>query len=242
MPYVTKVERERREWLTLAEAVEYVAAAEGISDALPSEQLSVSSGPEMSVTTSLGQVIDQASTLESVALKQIRLALQDHEIPVRWARETWPREKSFSPGAIFANDEPPPGGLFWQHTIVFPLENYAVLDRLFFLDSVMGMGLEDQEKANKRQLLLLRSRVHQLWPSTERIETEAILKKEKPTSEQIRQVAREVYGTTEPPPNINKAQQLIREKLPNATRVLMKPVLKEPEFVRRDSGNPKKPY
>jgi len=158
MPYVPKPERERRKWLTLAEAVEYVAAAEGISDALPSEQLSASSEPEWSVTMLWGQAIDKASTFESAALKQIRLALQDHEIPVRWARERWPREKSFIPGAIFANDEPPPGGTFWQFAIIFPLENYAVLDRSFSLDSVMGMGLQDQEKANKRQLLLLRSR------------------------------------------------------------------------------------
>lgn len=59
------------------------------------------------------------------------------------------------------------------------------------------------------------------------------------TENQIREEARVVYTEfAHDPPNMNRAEKLLRERLPGATRTRIRPVLREPEFVnlRRRSG------
>ena len=238
MPYEAKAERKKREWLPLAEAVEYVATAEGYSADPLQQPTPVWQKLETPFSVLWPELSGQATPAEPYALRQIRLALEDGEIPLRWKRETWPTEKTFLPDHLFADDKPPPSGIFWRFARIFPSDNYAVLDQL---ENWFGADV-DGEPGRRRQLLLLCSRVHELWPPRGRADTETPSKKEKPKSEQIRQVAREIYDAADPPPNINQAQVLIRKKIPHATKKLMEPILKEEEFVarRRPRGNPKR--
>jgi hypothetical protein len=102
------------------------------------------------------------------------------------------------------------------------------------------------KKGRYRQLLLFRSRIYELWPQDK---TSAKVKagsykngQSPPTEEEILKVVRELYEVTDPPPNIVKAEQLVRAKLPTAKREQIKATLKTPEFSqkRRPPGNQKK--
>jgi hypothetical protein len=226
MSYVTKFEREKRGWMTLAEAVEHVRIVEGYPANDPALQIEVH--PIFWLRS--------RDTLDR-ALQQIRAALVDGEIPVRWASATlWP-------DFFFANDDPPQEGTFWFIAAIYPSENYAVLDQE--TPKVLG----DNEWApdplgSKRQLLLLRAKVHELWPSPEMVKTKDPIrsfKKILPTLEEIRQVVCEIYDSNSRP-NIVEAEKLIKKKLPIAPRKMMRAVLDEPQFLakRRPAGNSKK--
>jgi hypothetical protein len=226
MPYVTKLERKRREWMTLAEAVEYVATVEGF----PANE-----GIPKSEKVHAIWWLRSLDTLDP-ALQQIRAALVDGEIPVKWASDT------FFSDFYFADDDPPPEGTFWIIAAIYPSENYAVLDQK--TPKVLGGECAPDPAGNKRQLLLLRSKVYELWPSTEMAnikDSSRSYGKTSPSLEEIEQVVREIYDSNSRP-NILEAERLVREKLPTATRKLVRHVLKEPQFSakRRPAGNSKK--
>jgi hypothetical protein len=54
------------------------------------------------------------------------------------------------------------------------------------------------------------------------------------SKQQIRQALRQIYDEAgDNPPNVNGAWQLIKARLPNARRNLVREVLREDEFARR---------
>lgn len=74
---------------------------------------------------------DAPPRAEEWALHQIRLALQDGEIPVRWAQLRWPATTTFIPGTLFSADRPPEMGPFWTHVFVYPAQDYAVAQEAY---------------------------------------------------------------------------------------------------------------
>src|SRR4249920_1487009 len=125
MPYKTKFERQKTEWMTLAQAVEYIKSVEDLSDPARDEQ---TSPPIESETGSpaMAWLWLRDSLLPRTPIDQLRAALQDDEIPIKWAQDKWPTSHSFFPNQPFAPDDPPTGG-FWRYAQIDCSANYAVL-------------------------------------------------------------------------------------------------------------------
>lgn len=246
MPYKTKFERLKAEWMTLAQAVEYVALVENCPTS-ERENISPTIAKNESPTAWMWTPSPHPSPMEA-ALDQIRAALQDDEIPKKWAQDRWPQSHSFVPNQLFALDDPP-SGFFWQYAQMDPSANYAVSDEtpLFLLGGVVG-----ERAANRRlrELLLLRSRVYELWPIKEtnnpppsppslqpapKVRRTPVI----PDENLIRNEARKLYDRSNPKPNMAKAENFIRDAIPGARRTLIRKILKDEEFAkqRRPAGN-----
>lgn len=247
MPYKTTFERQKSEWMTLAQAVEYVALVENYPPTSERENISPSIAKDDSPMAWMWTPSPHSPPMET-ALSQLRAALQDGEIPKKWAQEQWPKSHSFFPNQLFALDEPP-SGFFWQYAQIDPSANYAVSDEmpLFLSGGVVG---ERAANPRLRELLLLRSRVYELWPSKAtdspppslpRLEPAPTERRTPVISDEnlIKNEARKLYDRSNPKPNIAQAERFIREAMPGAKRTLIRKILKDEEFAiqRRPAGN-----
>jgi hypothetical protein len=216
LPYVSKAERERAQWMTLVEVVNHVQ---------------------------LSQRCDQAA-----ALSQLRMALADQEVPVRWKADPRPQGIfHIGPAPIFSVDQVSTDASYWIQTLIFLDGDGRVIDQPpFQYLEAEGELPPPQRLGRPRPLLLLRSRVLELWqmpsdtaPDSEQAEPPKLSRRKREDAE-IQQAAREVYrGAPEDPPNMDEAGREICQRLPGADRDAVRKVLKEEEFakLRRPSGN-----
>jgi len=235
--------------MTLAQAVEYVAFVENYPATSERENHStaMTEDESLSIAWTGTQLISTPSPMEA-ALNQVRAALQDDEIPIKWAQDRWPQSHTFFPNERFARDEPP-RGVFWGSAEIDPSDDYSVSDQMPF--ALSGGVASERAVGNRkmRQLLLLCAKVYELWPTKEgdRVPSRsspmaAPDKKYKaviPDENVIRNEVRELYGRSTPKPNMAQAEQSIRASIPGATRNMIRTVLKEDEFAkqRRSAGN-----
>lgn len=247
MPYKTRFERQKSEWMTLAQAVEHVASVENhLATCEPKKPATAKDAPPGMEW--LRNLSDHSPSMNT-ALSQIRAALQDGEIPIKWAQDGWPQSHTFIPSELFAFDDPPVG-VFWTYAEIDHSDNYLVSDQMPF---VLSGGVASERAAstrNMRQLLLLRAKVYELWPTKDRDSialssphTAAPLdnrhKAVRPEADLIRDELRALYDRSNPKPNMAQAEQSIRAAMPGATRGVIRKVLKEEEFAkqRRSAGN-----
>jgi hypothetical protein len=200
MPYRSKAERERPNWMTLRQAVVHVAVAEKCE---PGE-----------------------------ALHQLRLALGEADIPARWAADPpplIPGMYSVELPEIFSPEQVPRDARYWGRVTILLSGDCRVLHQS-----------EEQSLPSPRELLLLISRVLELWSNPTPFQLSMGHREDaglgyqanrRATTKQIREVAREVYASQDgKPPNTNEAETRVREKLPKASRKFIREVLKETEF------------
>jgi|SRR5581483_4760872 len=246
MPYKTRFERQKSEWITLAQAVEHVASVE--NHLATSEPEKPTTAEDAFLAMDWLRNPSPHSPAMNDALSQVRAALQDGEIPIKWAQDRWPQSLTFIPGELFAFDDPP-SGLFWQYAEIDYSNNYLVLDETPF---VLSGGVASERAVGNRkmrQLLLSRARVYELWPAKDSGSVAssssqgAALDKRYttviPEENLIRDEVRTLYNRSNPKPNMAQAEQAIREAMPGATRGVIRKVLKEEEFARqrRSAGN-----
>jgi hypothetical protein len=220
MSYTSKAQRERAEWMTLVEVVNHIRTVERCE--------------------------------QTAALDQLRRALSDGEIPNRWAADLRPLPFfHFGDPPNFSDDQVPTGAGYWLHALIFLDGDGRVIDQPFHHGEVEGEVLPSERQVRPRGLFLLRSRVLELWPLQNPVahcesendsadDARGPPKRRSYTDNEIREAAREVYGASgKNPPNIDKAEQLLREKLPGAQRKKIRPILSEDEFttLRRKPGN-----
>lgn len=244
MPYKTRFERQKSEWITLAQAVEHVASVESDrSTSEPKEPKATQDAPPGMEW--LRNPSPHSPALD--ALSQVRAALQDGEIPIKWAQDGWPQSHTFIPGELFALDDPPTG-VFWRYAEIDYPDSYLVSDQMPF---VLSGGVASERAVTDRkmrQLLLLRARVYELWPTKDRDSASssphgpALDNRRKgvsPEENLIRDEVRALYSRSNPKPNMAQAEQSIRAAMPGATRGVIRKVLKEEEFAkqRRLAGN-----
>jgi hypothetical protein len=177
------------------------------------------------------QVVD--CTDQAGALSQLRTAFVDREIPLRWAADPPPLEGDWlwDPWP-FSSDEVPNDPLFWFNALIFLDGDGLVVER------------------GPRQLLLLRSRVFELWPQSnhERKDRASTTQPEKLPrrgvgEDEIRSAARDIYREINRP-NKDISERLVRQRLRGGKRDDIRRILDEDEFanVRRKAGNqPKNP-
>lgn len=245
MPYETKLSRDSREWMTLSQAVHYVASVEDFHSQTALSKDSPSAPNQDSFVTVEREELSfkwmpHPPHLHA-ALSQILLALQDEEIPIKWAAEGYLAHWRLHRDLLFALDDPPTGRYFWSTAIILPSEDYAVRDQGVQLGSLETEYAVITDRGLRR-LLLLQSRVQELWPKkTPGNLSDAPAKKPVPSQDMIRTEARNVYRNFDPKPNIADAEVLIRKALPSAKRDLIRRVLNESEFEsqRRPAGNSK---
>jgi hypothetical protein len=246
MPYKTRFERQKSEWITLAQALEHVASVE---DHLATSETEKPTTAE-DASLAMGWLWNPAphSPAMDAALSQVRAALQDGEIPIKWAQDRWPQSHTFVPGELFAFDDPP-SGLFWRYAEIDYSNSYLVLDQTPF--ALSGGVASERAGGNRkmRQLLLSRARVYELWPTKDSDSVPsssppgAALDKRYttfiPEENLIRDEVRALYDRSNPKPNMAQAEQSIRAAMPGATRGVIRKVLKEEEFAnqRRSAGN-----
>jgi hypothetical protein len=220
MPYQPKAERERPLWLTLIEAVEHVQAH-----------------------------LEQHGCPELGALRQLRMACGEGEIPLRWAADQLPKG-IFRIGLppLFSDEEVPTDPMFWENALIFLIGSGRVIDQRFVYLDETDAALERAPRP--RELFLLRSRVLELWPlrsDTHEGETptgnsgsvDQIPTPRPATDEEILAVARNLYQQAgNNPPNLTKAEQLVAALLPETKRDFIRPILQRPEFenLRRKPG------
>ena len=246
MPYETKRSRDAKEWITLSEAVHYVASVENVRPGPPPSKDDPSAAPKTNSFLAVeGETISFKWTPFpphlADALKQILLALQDEEIPIKWAAErrregSWPLHRNL----LFDPDEPRTDRYFWSTAII--TEDYEVRDHMVQLGSLILDGVETNPDRGLRTLLLLQSRVYGLWPNKALEDLRSdVTKKATISPDVIRTEARNLYCNLDPKPNIARAEKLIREVLPYAKRDSIRDVLNELEFAsqRRPAGNSK---
>jgi len=178
------------------------------------------------------------------ALRQILAALQDEEIPIKWAANL-PRSghQPLLWDLLFDLDDPPTGRLYWSTVTVLPLADYAVLDSPIQVYDEEGELPPTNPSRGLRHLLLRKEPVLRLWPNTEGNGSSAENTKSvsHASKDAIRIEAKKIYQNYDPKPNIADAEKLIREALPTARRQSIRSVLSEPQFasLRRPAGNSK---
>jgi hypothetical protein len=222
MPYQPKAERERPLWMTLVEAVEHVQAH-----------------------------LAQHGYMGRAALRELRMACGEGEIPLHWAADQ-PPEGIIRVGLppLFSDDVVPTDPLFWENALIFLIGSGRVVDQRFIFIDEADTALERAPRP--RELFLLRSRVLELWPlrsdtqeedtptgesgSADQIPT----RRQSPaTDEEILAVARDLYRQAgNNPPNQTKAEQLVAALLLGTKRDFIRPILRRPEFgkLRRKPG------
>jgi hypothetical protein len=187
----------------------------------------------MSLTEAVRYVEVAEGSEQTEALIQIRMALGDGDIPVHWAADPLPQliyPVGFPP--LFSSDQVPTDAMYWDQVLIFLDGDGRVIDQ-----SVLG---EEKSPPRPRQLLLLRSRVFELWPLQDRKSDDSDgtrinasrLPIARTSKKQIREAAKEVYQTQvgKKPPNSYEAEKMIREKVEGATRKKIRAVLDENEF------------
>lgn len=231
MPYLTRQQREKLEWIPLKEAVRYVSEIEGA----PSAE---GEPPAQSVKWPWAWMPppDPTTAAERWALHQIRLALRDGEIPVRWAQLKWPDTKTFVPDTLFSPEPPPECGPFWTHVFIYPSREYAVAEEAVVLSG--GIFSDYLDKEPLRQLWLFKARVCELWPTRPAPSD----KGERPSTEEYRQrayqAAKKIYEQGQP--NLDQAWIKLRRLVPGIPRKIGRDeVLNMEEFAqrRRRPGN-----
>jgi hypothetical protein len=228
MPYKRKAERERLDWMTLAEAVEHINAQENTND----------------------------------GLCQLRLALGEGEIPVRWAAEEPTPTRYIASGpalfvgssqpSLFSSDEVPSDPHYWDSVLIFLDGEGRVIDQsfdyLYIERDGISQSLPPPRPIRPRQLYLLKSKILEFWPlQLHTVATEknaAPISKPRPASkEAIEKVLTGIYAeAAENPPNILTAEQRARKILGKASRKLIREVLSKPQFanLRRSPGKQSK--
>ena len=233
--------------MTLAQAVEHVASVEGYPTEAQIEQTWPAIWELMGVPATDWPPPSPHADLEA-ALNQIRAALKDDEIPIKWAQDGWPQSNTLIPCELFAFDDPPTG-VFWEYAEIDYSDGYLVSDQMPF---VLSGGVASERAVSNRkmrQLLLLRARVYELWPTKDRDSIASSSphgaaldnrhKAVSPEENLIRDEVRALYDRSNPKPNMAQAEQAIRAAMPGATRGVIRKVLKEEEFAkqRRSAGN-----
>jgi hypothetical protein len=220
MPYQSKAERERPLWMTLVEALEHVQAH-----------------------------LAHQGREELGALRQLRMACGEADIPLRWAADA-PLPGIYQVGLprLFSPVEVPTDPMFWDHALIFLTGNGWVVDQRFLFINEKDHSAEHAPRP--RELLLLRSRVLELWPlrsdahegvtAKDQVGSADQTSQPRPaTDEEILEVVRELYRQAgNDPPNQTLAEQMVRALFPPGTtkRDVIRPILKRPEFVRRKPG------
>jgi hypothetical protein len=201
----------------------------------------------MTLVEAVAHIQAQEGCDQIEALRQLRVALGEGEIPARWAAAPLP---PLGPLAmyvgsppLFSSDAVPTDALFWNHALIFLVGNGRVIDQSFLLD-------DDENRASEggprpRELFLLRTRVLEHWPlpseareDSNRVQSgssdQPKKRRPKPASKSvIRKTIKELYQQAgNNPPNQTKAEPLIAGVLPGTPRTLIRPILREEEFKR----------
>ena len=170
---------------------------------------------------------------QAEALDQLRMALADADIPAHWAADPLPPEiYSVGDPGPFSCDQVPTDAMYWLHVLIFISGDCRVIDQPSHYD-------ETQPLPRPRQLLLLRTRVMELWPLSSTTQP-GKLRRRKFNDDEILSAARDVYGKKENDrPNTPDAERLVRQKLGGGKRDNIRRILREPEFadIRRKPGN-----
>jgi hypothetical protein len=192
------------------------------------------------------QAVDRVD--QAAALYQFRMARADGDLPARWAADPPPLgDYDLWDPWPFSSDEVPTDPMYWFSVLIFLAGDGLVVDQRSCSSETLEHPLP-----RPRQLLLLRSRVFELWPPSdhERKDRGSTTQPEKlwrrkVEDDEIRSAARDIYREREnDPPNKPTAEQLTRQRLQGGKRDDLRKILEEDEFkiVRRKAGNqPKKP-
>jgi hypothetical protein len=188
---------------------------------------------------------------EAGALKQLRMALGDGDIPAHWAAEPLPPGfYSVGDPSPFSSDQVPTDALYWHSVLIFLEGDCRVIDQQRYDDEAQRPPLP-----RPRPLLLLRSRVVELWPLQDQVRkdssqtdsastTQPELPVHRPAStDDILRAARELYQRPGKPPNQTKAEQLLGRMFPGTSRKeFIRPILQRQEFddLRLKPGNQRK--
>lgn len=201
----------------------------------------------MTLSEAVNHIQSVECTDQAGALNQLRMALGDGDIPTRWAADPPPLGGySIGDPSPFSSEQVPTDAMYWHNVLIFLDGDGRVIDQPSYYDKTQEPPLP-----RPRQLLLLRTRVFELWPlsnhrikdsqtdlgSTTQPET---LPRRSFDDDEIRSAARDIYREREnDPPNETNAEQLVRQKLGGGKRDDIRRILKEQEFfgLRRKPGN-----
>src|SRR3984893_16041430 len=91
------------------------------------------------------------------------MACGEADIPLRWAADA-PLPGIYQIGLprLFSSDQVPTDPMFWDHALIFLTGNGCVVDQRFLFFNEEDYSPEPAPRP--RELLLLRSRVLELWP------------------------------------------------------------------------------
>lgn len=185
------------------------------------------------------------------ALKQLRMALGDGDIPAHWAAEPLPPGfYSVGDPSPFSSDQVPTDALYWDSVLIFLDGDGRVIDQQRYDDEAQRPPLP-----RPRALLLLRARVVELWPlqgqgrkDSSQTDSASTTRPEMPvqrpaSADAILRAARELYEQPGKPPNQTEAEQQLLAKFPGTSREpFIRKVLQSPEFkaLRLKPGNQRK--
>src|SRR5258708_1016614 len=173
----------------------------------------------ISLSDAIAYVEDREQCDPTAALRQIRTALGDGEIPARWGPDPAPDPIQLGAYATlyfttsqFADDQVPTDAGFWSGVLIMEGSG-KVIDQT---DSTLG--------PRPRELFVERRRVEALWPRAtnqdiptptlkpaKASKTAPAMRSLNASSKTIREVAHAIYTErTTLPPNVREAEQLIR--------------------------------
>jgi hypothetical protein len=224
MPYTSKMARERARWMTLREGIAHIEKAEHCSS--------------------------------KAARKQLGEAIADREVDARW-----PHALHLTRMGDYEDEDigPPRNMRFWKSARYILGGSGSILDDPACRPNHVRLKLIRENKLHYRSVLIRRDDVERIWPIAKGTAnprrptaelTDGTEKLDKPSAEpkpsiaQIREFARQVYA--DPAynrPNEENFWDIIKVKLPGASRILVRQIIKEPEFKsqRRSPGRqPKK--
>jgi hypothetical protein len=199
----------------------------------------------------LREALAHIETAEDCGLKaawdQLRDAIGDREAAVRWADVSLDLSTIGGGHYIEEDDVPPSEKWFWKSAWVKFKGEGRVLDDSVRRGKDVRLKLIREGKLSYRPLLVLREHVEKNWsiangtaepqrPTADLTDNTEKLHKPsadapKPSIAQIREFAKQVYADpAHNKPNENDFWDLIKVTLPGASRVLVRQIIKEPEF------------
>lgn len=165
----------------------------------------------------------------ATAMVRLREAIAAGNVAVAWSEPDDDRDT-------------PPAGRFWKDVSIRTDHEGEVLDQVRTSrdNPFLTKQLPSEGRPRWRGFVVDRNDLHELWPfQTEPIAPHRKALVGKALSAAIREQARVIYAErTDDPPNMVKAERLIREKIADARRSKIRQILHEDEFAmkRRPSG------
>jgi hypothetical protein len=192
-----------------------------------------------SLEDAVAYIAAATNTNYAEALRKLRSALAAGRVAARW-------------GDAESQDGHRPGNaVFWENVSIRMANGGEVLHQKYRKELIKSDGeysVRQDQEVRWRPLLIAAGDLRRLWPLAEVMigsnadvseSRSSALPRRRTSKSEIHEVAREVYtARAANPPNMIEAPNLIRERLPAASRQRIREVLREPEFanLRRPSG------